>query len=306
MAIENPVYVNEGGLPLNAIEWLETHHRSKLTEREQMLQDLQLPRGGCIVDAGCGPGLWTPLLARAIGPDGLIIGVDVSAEALMTAQKRSLGTEYQDQVSYQQSSLECLPVPHTSISTIFSANVSQYLPEPAQTFATLGHYLEPGGRLIVKDIDFGTMHFHTLDPCLQERVFLARAQWEQKRPAEGFPFEDSWVGSKLAAYFRAAGYEQVEEKRYRIFRHAPLTRDFRTYLKGIARWFVCEEAPYLAQTDLQQWLHCFMDDEACVLDQEGFCFEETEYLVTGIWPRSSTVCYCDMHIPLLTSTSGDC
>ncbi len=39
MAIEQPVHVNECGLPLNAIEWLVTHHRSKLIEREEMIQD---------------------------------------------------------------------------------------------------------------------------------------------------------------------------------------------------------------------------------------------------------------------------
>ena len=40
MATNNTVHVNECGLPLNAIEWLETHHYSKSAEREQMIRDL--------------------------------------------------------------------------------------------------------------------------------------------------------------------------------------------------------------------------------------------------------------------------
>src|SRR5947209_19583222 len=98
MAVQNPVHVNERGLPLNAIEWLETHHQSKFPEREHMIRDLHLKRGSTIVDAGCGPGLWTPLLAKAIGPRGHIVGVDISAEALVTAQQRMQGQLYARQV----------------------------------------------------------------------------------------------------------------------------------------------------------------------------------------------------------------
>lgn len=287
MAIDNPVHVNECGLPLNAIAWLETHHQSKLVEREQMIQDLHLKRGSKIVDAGCGPGLWTPLLARAIGPRGRIIGVDVSAEALVTARQRGQGAWYEKQVSYKLSSMEHLPLPDASIHSIFSANVSQYLPDPVQTFAMLGRYLAPGGRLIIKDIDFGTMRFPTIDPALQARVWQARAEWERRRPQDGFMFEDSWVGSKLASYLRAAGYEHVQERCYKIVRHAPLTPDFRAYLQGISAWFVCENAPFLAQNDIQHWLHLFADGPACALDQSAFFYEETEFLVTGIWPGGS-------------------
>jgi len=90
MAVNEPVHVNESGLPLNAIEWLEIHHRSKAPERQQMIRDIGFKRGSFVVDAGCGPGLWTPLLARAIGYQGRILGVDVSPEALVTAYKRML------------------------------------------------------------------------------------------------------------------------------------------------------------------------------------------------------------------------
>ena len=91
MAVNDLVHGNECGLSLNAIEWLETHHNSKAKERGQMIRDLQLEPESFVVDAGCGPGLWTPLLAKAIGPHGRILGVDISAQALVTAQQRSYG-----------------------------------------------------------------------------------------------------------------------------------------------------------------------------------------------------------------------
>jgi ubiquinone/menaquinone biosynthesis C-methylase UbiE len=283
MAANDPLHVNEGGLPLNAIEWLETHHRSKSPERVQMIRDIYFKQGSFVVDAGCGPGLWTPLLARAIGYQGQILGVDVSPEAVVTAYKRMHGKWFERMVKYKCGLMEQLPVPYGSVNLIFSANVSQYLPEPVTIFSAMGRYLVPGGRLVIKDIDFGTMRFHAIDPGLQARVLQAREHWEQLRVDAGYAFEDSWVGSKLASYMRAAGFEEVQEKSYRIVRHFPLSQDFRFYLQGIAEWFVCEDPPLLHPEDRERWLQCFEDGERCALDDDTFASEETEYVVTGVW-----------------------
>lgn len=283
MAVNNVIHVNECGLPLNAVEWLETHHRSKAHERERMIRDLGLKKGSFVVDAGCGPGLWTSLLAKAIGANGRILGVDLSPEALVTAQRRSAGKWYRRQIQYKQAELEYLPIEHGQADIIFSANVSQYLAEPIKTFAAMGPYLKQNGRLIIKDIDFGTMRFYPIDAELQARVHQAREKWELDRVNDGFAFEDSWVGSKLAGYLRMAGYEDVQEKSYKIRRSYPLSQDFRAYLQGIAEWFVCEGAPYLNKSDMVRWLQCFLDGSANILDKETFISEETEFVVSGIW-----------------------
>jgi ubiquinone/menaquinone biosynthesis C-methylase UbiE len=296
MAASNLVHSNEYGLPLNAIEWLETHHNSKAQERGQMIRDLHLRSGSLVVDAGCGPGLWTPLLAKAIGGTGRIIGVDISTEALVTAQHRSQDKPYRRQVQYKCAPMEQLPLPRGSADVIFSANVSQYLPDPSATFADMGQYLKCGGQLIIKDIDFGTMRFHNIDSALQARVFQARERWERERVSVGLPFEDSWVGSKLAGYLRAAGYEDVQEKSYRIVRTYPLPADFRVYLQGIAEWFVCEGAPLLVGEDIINWLQCFLDNTQNFLDKATFMSEETEFVVSGTWNKRTpaNILYMDM------------
>jgi ubiquinone/menaquinone biosynthesis C-methylase UbiE len=262
-----------------------------------MISDIGFKSGDTIVDAGCGPGLWTPLLARAIGNKGHILGVDISPEALVTAHRRMRGKWYERMVLYKQSLLEQLPVPFGSVDTIFSANVSQYLPDPVTTFASMGRCIAPGGRLVIKDIDFGTMRFHNVDTGLQARIFQAREHWEQQRVGAGYAFEDSWVGSKLASYLTAAGYQEVQEKSYRIVRRFPLSQDFRRYLQGIAEWFVSEGAPLLNQEDIIHWLQCFVGEQRCALDMNSFISEETEYVVSGVWNKSffTPVRYFDMY-----------
>ena len=283
MVVENAVHVNEHGLQLNGTEWLLVHHQCKLQEREQMIGDLSIAPGSLVVDAGCGPGLWSLLLAQAVGYAGYVLGVDINTQALACAEQRKLASSYQQQIAYHCASFENLPLAYGMADIVFSANVSQYLPEPVKTFAAIGPYLKNGGRLVIKDIDYGTIACPVLDPALLQCVLSARKQWEQERVQHNYAFEDSWVGSKLAAYLQAAGYEDIQERTYRIARRAPLSRGFRLYLQGIAEWFVSEGAPYLDPDAVSEWLRCFFHQQYAVFDSPDFYYEETEYVVSGAW-----------------------
>jgi ubiquinone/menaquinone biosynthesis C-methylase UbiE len=146
---------NEQGSALNDPRWLQIHHHCKIRERTRMINDLELKGEGLVVDVGCGPGLWTELLACAIGEHGWILGVDLSGDALRVAERRSQQSWDQTQVRYVCTSLEHLPLQEAQADAIWSANVSQYLPDPVTTFAELGHFLKPGDMLAVKGLDFG-------------------------------------------------------------------------------------------------------------------------------------------------------
>ena len=102
------------------------------------------------------------------------------------------------------------------------------------------------------------------------------------RIGQGIEFD--YCCCQAAFALREAGYEEIEEKTYLIQRRYPLSPDYRSYLQGIAEWFVCEGAPGLSSEDLTAWLQCFFDEEYNVFDQETFLYEETEYVVSGVWP----------------------
>ena len=56
--------------------------------REKAVQMLHLQLGDTVVDIGCGTGLNFPLLRAAIGPEGTIIGVDLTDAMLAQARKQ--------------------------------------------------------------------------------------------------------------------------------------------------------------------------------------------------------------------------
>jgi len=74
------------------------------------IQALQLPVGSRGLDAGCGIGLQTVLLAEAVGPAGHITGLDLSPEFLLHAKEivKESGLSEQISLGYcQHLSLYC-------------------------------------------------------------------------------------------------------------------------------------------------------------------------------------------------------
>ena len=68
-------FQSKKGLELASLEWLLDHHRTKKQERRRMVANLNLKPGDAILDLGCGPGLWTPLFAEKVKPNGRLLGL---------------------------------------------------------------------------------------------------------------------------------------------------------------------------------------------------------------------------------------
>jgi len=64
--------------------------------RCEAVRALDLQRGDTVVDIGCGTGLNFPLLQEAIGPEGRIIGVDLSDAMLAQAHRRAVENDWQN------------------------------------------------------------------------------------------------------------------------------------------------------------------------------------------------------------------
>jgi demethylmenaquinone methyltransferase/2-methoxy-6-polyprenyl-1,4-benzoquinol methylase len=62
--------------------------RRTMSLRRRTIAMLGLEAGDVVVDAGCGTGLGFPLLLDAVGPSGLVIGVEASPEMMALARRR--------------------------------------------------------------------------------------------------------------------------------------------------------------------------------------------------------------------------
>ena len=70
---------NEEDLEFINIAWLVDHHLTKENERRQKVADFDLKSGSVVLNIGCVPGLWSPMLADEVKPKGKVIGINFSA-----------------------------------------------------------------------------------------------------------------------------------------------------------------------------------------------------------------------------------
>jgi len=104
---------------------------------------LNIPRGGVALDVGSGPGNVTASLARAAGPDGLAVGVDISEPMLARAVSAHAGPN----VGFLRADAQELPLRDETVDAAVSLAVLQLIPNPATTVAEIARVLKPGGRV---------------------------------------------------------------------------------------------------------------------------------------------------------------
>ncbi|WP_237296930.1 methyltransferase domain-containing protein [Streptomyces sp. 3211] len=94
---------------------------------EAAVARLRLAPGGRAVDLGCGTGRAMPALRAQVGPDGHVLGVDLTP-AMLTAAARHGRTRHGYLVA-----ADCtrLPLPRASVDGIFSAGLLDHLPDPS-------------------------------------------------------------------------------------------------------------------------------------------------------------------------------
>jgi arsenite methyltransferase len=157
------------------------------------IQWLNIPPGGVALDVGSGPGNVTASLARAAGPDGLALGVDISEPMLARAVRNEAGP----QVGFIKADAQRLPLRDNVVDAMVCTAVLQLIPDPRAALAEMARVLRQGGRLAV----------------MVPTVGWAARFWQKLPNAGAHVFDDD----EIADILEDNGFVSVRVKNYGTF-----------------------------------------------------------------------------------------
>ena len=107
--------------------------------------------GETVLDLGSGSGMDSFLAANHVGPDGNVIGVDMTAAQLDKARRLASEGGF-GQADFREGYIETPPVDDGSVDCVISNGVINLSPDKPAVFAAAARALRPGGRLALADI----------------------------------------------------------------------------------------------------------------------------------------------------------
>jgi SAM-dependent methyltransferase len=154
----------------------------------------ELQPGQTVLDLGSGGGIDCFLAARQVGPQGKVIGVDMTPAMLEKARlnKHKLGAE---NVDFRLGEIEHLPVADASVDVIISNCVINLSPDKPQVLREAYRVLKPGGRLAISDV--------VTDGPLDDEVRASLSAWAGC--VAGAPDRQDYI-----RFIREAGFAEVE------------------------------------------------------------------------------------------------
>ncbi len=111
----------------------------------------QLQPGERVVDVGSGAGMDSLIAAKMVGPDGQVIGVDMT-RAMLDVARTSASQAGLGNVEFREGLAESLPVPDSWADVVISNGVLNLVPDKLAALQEIARVLKPAGRLQVGDI----------------------------------------------------------------------------------------------------------------------------------------------------------
>jgi uncharacterized protein len=173
-----------------------------------------------VVDLGCGAGVDAFIVAKLVGPQGRVVGVDKTEEMINRAQQNAQTVAVNlghDVTEFLQGSLEQVPLEDSFADVVISNCVLNLSHDKPQAFREIFRILKPGGRFVISDA--------VSDKVVPEELRRDSALWNQC-VSGALSYEE------FVAAAREAGFEGMNIKNERTWKEVGGVRFYTAILEG--------------------------------------------------------------------------
>lgn len=191
--------------PRAYVHGYDSHENQRLQDQASTLvellhSDTRYPAGSRVLEAGCGVGAQTVILA-ANSPGAFITSFDISVTSVDKARRAAQAQGLRN-VVFQQADIFDLPFQPASFDHLFVCFVLEHLPQPVRAMQALQRVVKPAGTVTVIEGDHGSTYFHP-DSDYARRAVLCQVELQAR--AHG----NALVGRELYPLLVHAGLEDV-------------------------------------------------------------------------------------------------
>ncbi len=247
----------------------------------KIIQDIHLPAGSEGLDAGCGIGLITLMLAETVGEKGFVTGIDIIPEFLQYGEKAAARSGVSDHVTFQKCDiLAGLPFSDHTLDWVWSIDCLGYLGEIASIMEELKRVVKPGGKVFV--LAWTSQLILPGYPVLEARLNATSSSYipvQQERNMES-------QFMRLPYWFKIAGLESIRGQTFVGEVLSPLSHGERTALQSLFEmvWGLPQpgESPEIRKEYIRL---CTPGSPDYILDLPGYYAFFTYTLFQGTMPE---------------------
>jgi SAM-dependent methyltransferase len=250
-------------------------------ELRRAVAGLGLEPGMRVLDAGCGTGEVLQWLQDAVGPDGLVVGIDLSA-----VHARAARAAAPPGAAVLQADLLRACIAPASFDLIWAINTVHHFRDPGAGLAALGTLLRPGGRIALGQSALMPEMYFAWDSRLERLTQEAVRRYYQAR--YGLDERDLRSARNALGWMQGAGLRNISVRTVIMERVSPLRPADEVYLlEAIFRGTFGERLrPYLPVDEYQALSRlCDPQHPAFALHRADFHFLQTFTLAVGEWPQ---------------------
>jgi 2-polyprenyl-3-methyl-5-hydroxy-6-metoxy-1,4-benzoquinol methylase len=190
-------YVIQGGEA--EVQRLRLLARAKWPTTEALLRQAGLAPGMRCLDVGCGIGEVTRELARWVGLNGQVVGIDANEDFVALARAETTRRGLPAVFHVARAGQFQVDAP---FDLVYARFLLTHLPEPLPVLGWMAQAARAGGVVVVEDIDFSGYVCYPDCPALHRYIEL----YEQVVRQNG---ADPCIGPRLPELFRRAGLQGI-------------------------------------------------------------------------------------------------